>query len=69
MAESAIQIVYKCGCMAAERTITMRTLRKDEDPAAWGEYFIAKISEDHRAQFPDCSRRKMEYAKLAPRKP
>lgn len=59
------EVIYKCRCMATERTLNVRNREPDEDITDYMEDVVRReITDDHRMQSPICMAPALEYAKL-----
>jgi len=60
----AIQVLYKCVCDPAERTITLMARRDDEDIMDWMKKLTQALSDDHAFKSPLCPSRTMTFVKV-----
>lgn len=61
----AVEIKYKCHCMAEEVGLSVPSRDRDEDIQSWMTMVLqAAIYLDHRRRSPSCQAKNMEYAKI-----
>ena len=65
MTKNALDIPYKCACMAEEAIVKVPVRREDEDVVDWMSHICtAAIAIDHRFRSPDCRAEKIDYIKI-----
>lgn len=59
------EVIYKCVCMAAERSVYVQTRQPGQDLQTWMGFLVhTAIAEDHHIISPHCQRVNTEYAKI-----
>ena len=62
---SAVEIGWKCKCMAAEATLLVPERRPAHDVVAWVQDVVAhRIAAEHRRLSPACWETTMEFVKI-----